>query len=329
MGAPADEANHSSSPSNVVNPIINAASAPESGRKRKRVELMDALPFEQKSKKKRGQYKNKVLIVSSKDTTSGSREASVASKASASTTTSSYMPILQSQMVPPHLRHPFRSYPSTAKFDISQAIQSDPATEKRPSDEYFDYAARTPHTYWANVDPERQQQDIMQRRKLVVLDLNGALVVRSERTTFHVAQAQRKVFPRPFLNCFLDFLMSAICKKADKPPITARPERMRPFEVFIWSSVQPKSIEDMVSPTFGKWGDSISGKRGTRQRALKQMAEETAPEAKQGRILGVWTRSDMGLTHEQYCESDLIENGDFLMHDAVLSPKVGDIQGSR
>ncbi|GHJ89302.1 hypothetical protein NliqN6_5704 [Naganishia liquefaciens] len=298
---PLPNSSNSSSSAPSGNPIVNAATAPRSEKKRKRLDIPNFPPGEQKSKKQRIQpNKKEPTGLLTRNVTSQSREASVASKASAPTIASSYMPILQAQLVPSHLRHPFRTYPSTATFDINQAIHSEPITEKRPLNEYFAYATRAPNAYWANFDPERQQQDITQRRKLVVLDLNGALVVRSERTTFHVAQVQRKVFPRPFLNCFLDFLLSPICKQADKPQRTTRPERMRPFEVFIWSSVQPKSIDDMVSSTFGKWGNFISGKRTKRQRGIKEIAEEIVPERRQGRILGVWTRSDMGLTQEQY-----------------------------
>jgi hypothetical protein len=235
-------------------------------------------------------------------TTSAASRASSPTPAPTATPAPSFLPILQSQTVPPHLQHPFRSFPSTATFDTSQAIQSGSSVEKQPSQAYFEHAARTPHAYWADGGPEQQQQEITQRRKLVVLDLNGALIVRSERTTHYVAQAQRKVFPRPFLNCFLDFMMSPISKKEKTQEQTARPVRMRPFEVFIWSSAQPKSIWDMISSTFGHWADAISVKRPTRARALEGIEQETSPEKKEGKVLGIWSRADMGLTHAEYCK---------------------------
>lgn len=140
-----------------------------------------------------------------------------------------YIPITESQLVPPHLRHPFRSYQPTTKFDINPAITSDPVTDRRPSEEYLKLAAGVPNAYWASgVDASGEHKT--PRRKLVVLDLNGALLVRSARTEAHVPMMQRKVFPRPFLHTFLDYLLAAFGpKKSKKTP--ADPQRMRPYEV--------------------------------------------------------------------------------------------------
>lgn len=211
-----------------------------------------------------------------------------------------YLPIVESQLVPPHLRHPFRTYPSTTKFDISQAIKSEPVTERYPTNAYFELAARVPNAFWPGDVENNDQREVTQRRKLVVLDLNGALVVRSERTERYVAQTQRKVFARPFLNCFLDYLMSAFGNKKGKQPAT-QPQRMRPYEVFIWSSAQPKSIDDMINSTFAGWARSVHANPLSREQMEDQIRKAPVAEKRVGRVLGVWSRAEMGLTQAEYC----------------------------
>lgn len=209
-----------------------------------------------------------------------------------------YIPITESQLVPPHLRHPFRSYPPTTKFDITPAFTSKPVTDKRPSEEYLNLASAAPNAYWTPSPPSHATQ----RRKLLVLDLNGALLVRSARTEAHVPLMQRKVFPRPFLHTFLDYLLAAFGpKKTRKTP--AEPQRMRAYEVCIWSSAQPRSIDEMVGAAFLGWGRSVRLAQGTREQVEAQIRAAPVPEKRIGRVLGVWSRAQMGLTSEEYCES--------------------------
>ncbi|KAJ9101134.1 hypothetical protein QFC21_003352 [Naganishia friedmannii] len=209
-----------------------------------------------------------------------------------------YRPIVESTSVPAHLRHPFRSYPPATTFDISQAIQSEPVTERHPTPAYFELAAAPPNEYW-KADNE-DQLSIVQRRKLVVLDLNGALLVRSERTSRYVAQAQRKVFARPFLKCFLDYLLEPAFDRQNMGNTAGQPQLMRPYDVFIWSSAQPKSIDDMVQSTFQNWGKSLSPSRAARAEVNASLARASVPERRMGRVLGVWSRAEMGLTQAQY-----------------------------
>ncbi|KAJ9118651.1 hypothetical protein QFC22_003871 [Naganishia vaughanmartiniae] len=202
-----------------------------------------------------------------------------------------YRPIVESTSVPLHLRHPFRSYPPSTTFDITQAIQSEPVTERHPTPAYFQLAAAPPNEYWRADNDD--QLSIVQRRKLVVLDLNGALLVRSERTSRYVAQAQRKVFPRPFLNCFLDYLLEPAVDKSNTSNAAGQPQLMRPYDVFIWSSAQPKSIDDMIQSTFQKWGKSLSPNRVARAEVNASLARAAVPERRMGRVLGVWSRAEM------------------------------------
>lgn len=237
-----------------------------------------------------------------------------------------YLPIVESKLVPPHLRHPFRSYPSTTTFDISQAIKSEPVTEKGPTEDYLKLVAGVPNAYWKSGIDSNGKRD-SQRRKLLVLDLNGALVVRSARTEAYVPLTQRKVFARPFLNCFLDYLLSAFGPKKTKKTAT-EPQRMRPYEVFIWSSAQPKSIEEMISSAFLGWGRSVRSNPMIREQMADQIRSAPVPEKRIGRVLGVWSRAEMGLTSEQYCMSPRFEDLHILTF-SFDSCKVSYAKGSR
>ncbi|KAI4526281.1 hypothetical protein K525DRAFT_250449 [Schizophyllum commune Loenen D] len=107
-------------------------------------------------------------------------------------------------------------------------------------------------------------------KKLVVLDLNGTLVVRSKfegskgprgRGGYARAPpAPRVVYSRPYLRTFRKFL--------------THPSTRGWLDSMIWSSAQPKSIESMVAHAFP----------GDARRALT----------------AVWTRDDMGLSQAEY-----------------------------
>ncbi|TXT11047.1 hypothetical protein VHUM_01798 [Vanrija humicola] len=94
--------------------------------------------------------------------------------------------------------------------------------------------------------------------KLLVLDLNGALVYRTAHTG-----ASRKAYPRPFLNCFLQYVFL--------PEPEGGP---RPWDVFVWSSAQPHNVRHMVETTIER----------------EQRGE--------GRLLGVWARDKMNLGND-------------------------------
>ncbi|WWD16750.1 hypothetical protein CI109_101181 [Kwoniella shandongensis] len=112
--------------------------------------------------------------------------------------------------------------------------------------------------------------------KLLVLDLNGALVYRTRGTG-----DSRRPHPRPYLSCFLQYLFL--------------PERegLRPWEVFVWSSAQPHNVRAMVEGAFGqRWIGGIwepetrEGKEGLKRG--------------EGRLTGVWARDKMGLNASDY-----------------------------
>ncbi|TXT12149.1 uncharacterized protein COLE_02559 [Cutaneotrichosporon oleaginosum] len=68
--------------------------------------------------------------------------------------------------------------------------------------------------------------------KLLVLDLNGALVYRTER-----GGSPRVAYPRPFLANFLSYVFG------NDPD-------GRGYEVLVWSSAQPHNVRNMVESTF-------------------------------------------------------------------------------
>lgn len=112
--------------------------------------------------------------------------------------------------------------------------------------------------------------------KLLVLDLNGALVYRTAHTG-----AARKAYPRPFLNCFLQYVFL--------PEPEGGP---RPWDVFVWSSAQPHNVRHMVETTFGD--RFIEGIWKPEDRLEKIEREQRG----EGRLIGVWARDKMNLGND-------------------------------
>ncbi|KAK8861347.1 hypothetical protein IAR55_002166 [Kwoniella newhampshirensis] len=113
--------------------------------------------------------------------------------------------------------------------------------------------------------------------KLLVLDLNGALVYRTRG-----AGDSRRSHPRPYLSCFLEYLFL--------PEPSQAP---RSWEVFVWSSAQPHNVRAMVEGAFGQrwiegiWEDETKdGREGVKRG--------------EGRLTGVWARDKMGLNSADY-----------------------------
>ena len=75
----------------------------------------------------------------------------------------------------------------------------------------------------------------MDKRLLLVLDLNGTLVLRSRRGS--------TIFHRPYLCTFLHYLSVA----SSDPKISG----LSAIEVVVWSSAQPHSVKEIVKSVFG------------------------------------------------------------------------------
>lgn len=212
---------------------------------------------------------------------------------------SKFFPITQTTAIPAHLQHPFRLLEPGTTFDISAALSAEPVTERHPTAEYMTMARASPTIYSAR--PFQQDVDPRSTRKLIVLDLNGALLVRSKRSTIPLENIQREVYPRPFLAPFLAYILEA-ARPVNVPsnPFDLKEQMMRPYEAFVWSSAQPVNVDGMIRKAFGKWGMPTSPRAGDRAMCERMLRSFERVESRPGRVLGVWTRNEMDLTRAQY-----------------------------
>ena len=127
-------------------------------------------------------------------------------------------------------------------------------------------------------------------RKLLVLDLNGTLLLRSNqkgrrgapplpysriyddsstvpRTSprFNTFPALRTVYPRPYLPSFCAYIF--------------HPTNLQWLDTMVWSSAQPHSVNDMVDKCFGSYKDGLKA---------------------------IWARDTLGLSYNQYREYCII-----------------------
>jgi hypothetical protein len=127
-----------------------------------------------------------------------------------------------------------------------------------PSPSYLDFASQPSKTL---SEPTR---------KLLVLDLNGALLLRSPRIPkshrgqrqHHQRPAPRRVMSRPYLTALRAYIFA--------------PQTRVWLDVMVWSSAQPHSVEDMVLHAFGNDRDQL---------------------------IAVWARDTLGLAEDHYCAS--------------------------
>ena len=126
-------------------------------------------------------------------------------------------------------------------------------------------------------------------RKLLVLDLNGTLLLRSThsgrrapafpfshihhsnddshssstspRTTPRPNPALRTVYPRPYLPSFCAYVF--------------HPTTLQWLDTMVWSSAQPHSVNDMVDKCFGTYKEGLKA---------------------------IWARDTLGLSNDEYCE---------------------------
>jgi hypothetical protein len=102
-------------------------------------------------------------------------------------------------------------------------------------------------------------------RKLVVLDLNGTLLLRSPRPPRtargqpHLGPAPRRVMPRPYFPALRSYFFA--------------PRTRAWLDVMVWSSAQPHSVDDMIRHTFGNDRE---------------------------RLIAVWARDTLGLPEGHY-----------------------------
>ncbi|KAG1856049.1 hypothetical protein DFJ58DRAFT_702666 [Suillus subalutaceus] len=116
-----------------------------------------------------------------------------------------------------------------------------------------------------SLEPSHIVDDPRASRKLLILDLNGTLLIRSQHSraraygSIHSAPRLRAVQPRPYIPAFRAYLFA--------------PETREWLDTMVWSSAQPHSVEDMVDRIFG----DVKSK-----------------------LVAVWDRGSLGLTKEDY-----------------------------
>ena len=86
-------------------------------------------------------------------------------------------------------------------------------------------------------EPSENLHDPGKIRKLLVLDLNGTLLIRSARSRASSGPQLRPVQPRPYMQSFRQYLFCADTKAW--------------LDTMVWSSAQPHSVDDMVDKVFG------------------------------------------------------------------------------
>ncbi|EIN04178.1 hypothetical protein PUNSTDRAFT_122987 [Punctularia strigosozonata HHB-11173 SS5] len=103
-------------------------------------------------------------------------------------------------------------------------------------------------------------------RKLLILDLNGSLLLRSRFASRHPPGLQqqqgpqvRKVHRRPYLETFVNYLFASDTRSW--------------LDVMVWSSAQPHSVADMVDKCFGE---------------------------RKHELIAVWARDTLGLSRADY-----------------------------
>lgn len=130
-----------------------------------------------------------------------------------------------------------------------------PLKKTEPSAEYLSISQ----------EPSTQLTDCKTQRKLLILDLNGTLVLRSPHTRRNAYQLQgasrplRAVFRRPYLLTFVDYLFD--------------PRTREWLDTMVWSSAQPHSVDDMVKHCF---------------------------EGRKEELVAIWARDTLGLSQAAY-----------------------------
>ncbi|KAG1760254.1 hypothetical protein EDD22DRAFT_781451 [Suillus occidentalis] len=121
-----------------------------------------------------------------------------------------------------------------------------------------------------SLQPSHIVDDPRASRKLLILDLNGTLLIRSQHSRARPKDAYggarnnsaprlRAVQPRPYIPAFRAYLFA--------------PETQEWLDTMVWSSAQPHSVADMVNKVFGDV---------------------------QSDLVAVWDRGSLGLTKEDY-----------------------------
>jgi hypothetical protein len=169
------------------------------------------------------------------------------------------------------------AHPRTPPFGTSQSKKKGDYTATLP-----------PAAYLALSDPRHLNGSSSSAMvpKLLVLDLNGALLYRHKSGT-------NKIHPRPYMGNFLEYLFG-LHPNAPFAIEGGGVRASKAYQVFVWSSAQPHNVRRMVEASFGpRW---IEGVYAPEDPDIKFQREQ----AGEGRLLGVWARDMMDLDKADY-----------------------------
>lgn len=168
----------------------------------------------------------------------------------------------------------FRRSSSTERLFTTGAKRLPPVPERRtsPTESYLKLSLQSSPPL---ADPTTS-------RKLLVLDLNGTLLLRSAHsarrappsshsrvrhstaTPYHPSHTHptpRTIHPRPYLPSFSAYLF--------------HPSTSQWLDTMVWSSAQPRSVNDMVDKCFGTYKE---------------------------KLIAIWARDTLGLSRDEYCK---------------------------
>lgn len=167
----------------------------------------------------------------------------------------------QRPYIPPptfRARSPIESMPPVSQPAPPSRLRKASPPPKKPSKPLNP----TPGYLSLSQEPSKILHDSEISRKLLVLDLNGTLLIRSARSRVPTPGPQvRSVYPRPYMQSFRQYLFCVDTKAW--------------LDTMVWSSAQPHSVDDMVDKVFG---------------------------ASKNELKAVWNRKSLGLSEEEYRE---------------------------
>jgi hypothetical protein len=117
-------------------------------------------------------------------------------------------------------------------------------------------------------------------RKLLILDLNGTLLVRSQAGSPH---------PRPYMPSLRDYLFDSRTRKW--------------LDVMVWSSAQTRNVEKMVRRCF--FDVELGEVLGEQELEQQQGSKSKTGDKWGGKLTAVWARDTLGLSKSEFCQSFL------------------------
>ena len=151
---------------------------------------------------------------------------------------------------------PFHFRNDQTSYQIPRSPPSPPPPKRtKPTDHYLSNSLR----------PSWKLDNPTQSRKLIVLDLNGSLLLRSphqQKQGYALSshtRPLRTVYTRPYLAAFTSYIFHKETRKW--------------LDTMIWSSAQPHSVRDMVEKCF---------------------------QGRRNEFKAIWARDTLGLTQAEY-----------------------------